>query len=69
MNLHEPFSNLKDYGDNAIRYFRLTRYIYIRGNGFYVDLEKRRMIEITELLKIDNASPIKFTKDTMRNSF
>src|SRR3989339_1598483 len=24
-------SNLKDYGDNAIRYFRLTRYIYIRG--------------------------------------
>lgn len=27
-------SNLQDYGDNAIRYFRLTRYIYIRGGGF-----------------------------------
>jgi len=24
-------NNLKDYGDNAIRYFHLTRFIYIRG--------------------------------------
>jgi len=47
--------NLKDYGDNAIRYFRLTRYIYIRGNGFYVDLERRRSIEINALLNFDNA--------------
>ena len=56
------FSNLKDYGDNAIRYFRLTRYIQIRGNGFYVDLEKRRMIEVLELLEFDDASPLEFTE-------
>lgn len=47
--------NLKDYGDNAIRYFRLTRFIYIRGNGFYIDLERRRMVEIDALLNFDNA--------------
>ncbi|MDO9465570.1 MAG: AlwI family type II restriction endonuclease [bacterium] len=46
--------NLKDYGDNAIRYFRLTRYIYIRGGGFYIDLEPRRSIEIENLLSFDN---------------
>ncbi|NTV22020.1 MAG: AlwI family type II restriction endonuclease [Candidatus Yonathbacteria bacterium] len=48
-------SNLQDYGDNAIRYFRLTRYIHIRGGGFYVDLEERRKIEIDSLLAYDNA--------------
>ncbi len=48
-------SNLKDYGDNAIRYFRLTRYIHIRGGGFYVDLEPRRSVEIESLLANDNA--------------
>jgi len=47
--------NLKDYGDNAIRYFRLTRYIYIRGGGFYIDLEPRRSVEINALLDFDNA--------------
>jgi hypothetical protein len=47
--------NLKDYGDNAIRYFRLTRYIYIRGGGFYVDLEPRRSVEINALLDFDSA--------------
>ena len=52
--------NLKDYGDNAIRYFRLTRYIYIRGNGFYVDLEPRRSVEIDSLLAHDNGRAISF---------
>ncbi|MCK4905256.1 AlwI family type II restriction endonuclease [bacterium] len=53
-------NNLKDYGDNAIRYFRLTRYLHIRGGGFYVDLEPRRSIEIDNLLSTDNASPLVF---------
>ena len=47
-------NNLKDYGDNAIRYFRLTQYIHIRGNGYYVDLENRRTVEIETLLADDN---------------
>lgn len=59
--------NLKDYGDNAIRYFRLTRYIYIRGNGFYVDLEPRRSVEINNLLKYDSSEAITF--DSSENYF
>jgi len=53
-------NNLKDYGDNSIRYFRLTRYLHIRGGGFYVDLEPRRSIEIDKLLSTDNAAPLVF---------
>lgn len=56
-------NNLKDYGDNAIRYFRLTRYIFIRGGGFYIDLEPRRQIEIRNLLKIDNAKALVFSSE------
>ena len=44
-------TNLKDYGDNAIRYFRLTKFIRIRGNGFYVDLEPSRHTEIEALFE------------------
>jgi hypothetical protein len=53
--IQKLLKNLKDYGDNAIRYFRLTRYIYIRGGGFYIDLEPRRSVEINSLLDFDNA--------------
>lgn len=53
-------SNLRDYGDNAIRYFRLTRYVYIRGGGFYIDLEPRRKVEIGNLLKFDTGKSLTF---------
>ncbi|MCK4664686.1 MAG: AlwI family type II restriction endonuclease [Bacteroidales bacterium] len=52
----ESWKNAKEYTDNIIRYFRLTRYIYIRGNGWYIDLEPRRIVEIQSLINIDNAS-------------
>ena len=56
---------LIDYGDNAIRCFRLTGYFYIRGGGFYIDLESRRLVEINALLKYDSAGAKSFqsTKD------
>jgi hypothetical protein len=53
--------NLDDYGDNAIRYFRLTRYLYIHGGGFYIDLEPRRAIEINALLNFDDAKSKSFS--------
>lgn len=56
-------NNLKDYADNTIRYFRLTRYIQIRGNGHYVDLEPRRRIEIDELLAAFDGSPVGFENE------
>ena len=59
-NLTINFNNLKDYGDNAIRYFKITRFFYIRGGGFYIDLEPRRNVEIKSLLEYSNAEGIKF---------
>ena len=56
------FNNAKDYTDNTIRYFRVTRFIYIRGNGYYIDLEPRREIEIKKLLAVDDGSAKNFTK-------
>lgn len=52
--------NIKDYSDNAIRYFRLTRFIFIRGGGFYIDLEPRRRVEIENLLRFDNGKSLPF---------
>ena len=62
-------SNLKDYGDNALRYFRLTRYLYIRGGGFYIDLEPRRHIEIEALLQSDSAAPLHFASKEEYQSY
>ncbi len=58
--INKTVHNTIEYTDNIIRYFRLTRYLHIRGNGFYVDLEPRRMIEIDSILATDNASPKTF---------
>jgi hypothetical protein len=57
------YNNLRDYADNTIRYFRLTRFIYIRGGGYYIDLEPRRMIEINNLLNTYNGSSEIFTRE------
>lgn len=60
-NFKEPVKNTKEYADNIIRYVRLTKYIYIRGGGYYIDLEPRRMIEIESLLEMDNGSAKNFS--------
>jgi hypothetical protein len=49
-------NNLKEYSDNIWRYFRMTRYFHARGEGYYVDLEPRRAVEIEALLEADDAS-------------
>jgi hypothetical protein len=58
--VNKLFKNLKDYGDNALRYFRLTRFFHIRGEGFYIDLEHRRSLEVKSLLEFDNGKAISF---------
>lgn len=50
LNYEKNFNNLKDYGDNAIRYLKLTRFFYVHGGDFYFDLEPRRRIEIESLI-------------------
>lgn len=59
------YNNLSDYADNTIRYFRLTRFIMIKGGGgvHHIDLEPRRMIEINNLLNTYNGSSETFAKE------
>ena len=59
-DVEKKINNLRDYGDSAIRYFRLTPYITIRGHGFYIDLEPRRSVEINFLLSYDDARAKQF---------
>jgi hypothetical protein len=61
-NFQNPHKNIKEYTDNIIRYLRLTKYIYIRGGGYYIDLEPRRMIEINAILEHDSGTAREFTK-------
>jgi hypothetical protein len=58
--INKLLKNLKDYGDNAIRYFRLTKFIRIRGNGFYIDLEPNRQTEIKALFESEFYKPKHF---------
>jgi hypothetical protein len=62
-NFQNPHKNTIEYADNIIRYLRLTKYIYIRGGGYYIDLEPRRMIEIEAILEQDNGATLPFTLD------
>lgn len=66
INYKNPHRNIKEYTDNIIRYLRLTRYIYIRGGGYYVDLEPRRIVEINAILEHDNGVARSFTKDEFK---
>jgi len=62
-NFQNPHENVREYTDNIIRYLRLTKYVFIRGGGYYIDIESRRMIEIESILKQDNGAARQFTLD------
>ena len=66
---YESWTNAKEYTDNVIRYFRLTRFFYLRGNDYYIDLEPRRMIEIDSILEIDNAKAKTFISKTEYSTY
>ena len=57
MHRHFNLRHLRDYADNAMRYFRVTKYIRLRGWGDYIDTEPSRKYEIASLFKRDNAAP------------
>ena len=64
-----PEDNIKEYTDNMIRYLRLTKYIYIRGkySNTYIDVEPRRMVEITSILENDDGKALSFNAATWRD--
>jgi hypothetical protein len=55
------FNDLKDYTDSAIRYFRMTNFIYLRGNDTHVDIAPDYKIEVEKLINNDDASARSFT--------
>ncbi len=62
-DFNNPVKNCREYTDNMIRYFRMTKYIYIRGkyDHTYIDLEPRRMTEIDAILESDNGTAKSYT--------
>jgi hypothetical protein len=60
----KKINNLFDYGDNIMRYFRLTRYFKVSMDplGYYwtVDLESSRKVEIEQLLDMYSGEALKF---------
>ena len=60
----KKINNLFDYGDNTMRYFRLTRYFRIEtdplGYHWRMDLEPSRLVEIEQLLSIYDGTAFKF---------
>ncbi len=60
----KKIKNLFDYGDNIMRYFRLTRYFKIEtdplGYHWRIDLEPSRISEIEQLLSIYDGTAVKF---------
>lgn len=57
----EKLSNLRDYTDSAIRYFRMTGFVYLRGSNTHIDLSPDHMVEIERLLESNNASASAFS--------
>lgn len=62
-NFQNAEKNIREYTDNMVRYLRLTRYIYIHGGDYYIDLEPRRMVEIDAILAQDSGAAKTFTVD------
>lgn len=60
----KQINNLFDYGDNTIRYFRLTKYFKVivdaLGSFVNIDLEPLRLVEIQQLLNTYNGEALKF---------
>jgi hypothetical protein len=55
--------NLLDYGDNSMRYFRLTKYFRVRKHTFgswVIELEPARTEEIKQLLDMYDGSALEF---------
>jgi hypothetical protein len=64
-DINKKLNNLFDYGDNIMRYFRLTRYFKLSmdplGYHWTIDLEPTRKVEIEQLLDMYSGEAINFS--------
>lgn len=51
-------NNLRDFGDNSIRYFRQTGFIEFRGAGRYIDISQVALPQARLLVSGNHAKPI-----------
>jgi hypothetical protein len=58
----KDLSNLRDYGDNAIRYFRNTGFIEFRGAGRYVDISKTSKAQVDLLIAEESFRPVGYSE-------
>jgi len=60
----KKINNLFDYGDNIMRYFRLTRYFKVSMDplGYYwnIDIEPLRIVEVEQLLGMYSGKALEF---------
>ncbi len=60
----KKINNIFDYGDNIIRYLRLTKYLQVRsdalGEHWRIDLEPTRLTQIEQIIKKYNGQMFRF---------
>jgi len=53
-------ANLYDYGDNAFRYFKQTKFLSLRGGGRYIDISQLSEAQVDMLLTDEEYKPLYF---------
>jgi hypothetical protein len=53
-------ANLYDYGDNAFRYFKQTKFLSLRGGGRYIDISEMSEPQVDMLLTDEEYKPLYF---------
>ena len=56
----KTIDNLYDYGDNAFRYFKQTKFLSLRGGGRYVDISPLSEAQVEMLLADEEYKPLSF---------
>lgn len=59
-DLETKCSTMRDYADSIIRWFRMTKLIYYRGGGRYIDIAPSRVAEVKRLLDVIKLNSIDF---------
>jgi hypothetical protein len=58
--LRKHTSNLKDYADSSLRYFRISGLIALRGSGRYIDIAADKRAEVDSIIKTVPLASIDF---------
>lgn len=61
-NLSKHTSDLRDYADSSLRYFRVSRLVSLRGAGRYIDIAEDRTTEAKSILESIPLNAITFNK-------